>query len=445
MIELDNPYKDLIEKWFSNPEKRIHLKKGDILLEQNQPNNKLFLVISGKLYGFLPDSMVQNYPAFEAHPGKFVGVYSYFSKEGRSYTRVQAAEDAEIAFYERPLTQHPWVELEDIMPSILSVIVNEISNRQQFARHMAKESQTHLQKLMKTEKMVTLGQMAAGLAHELNNSIGVLSSNLAQVEDFVRKCLGKGNSMFFEKGLQSGQSLSSAEARKLRGEYEKKLNIKGNLSRRLAKTGIDPRDIVKVAGKDPVKIESIYEEWEAGTTLYDMKISSKQSAHVVRSVKQLGVAEHSWSKEVNINDTIHEALAILRSLAKKVDVQIDLRDIDLIEAIPGELVQVWINLMKNALESMLGANTKDPLLKVRSSQTKNNIHVSVTDNGPGIPTQIREKIFEPSFTTKVGGLSFGLGLGLSIVQRIIESHGGTINLNSKPGQTEFLISLPKNN
>lgn len=446
MIEPDNPYRDLIDKWFSDPEKRILLKKGEVLLNQHQPNEQLFLVVSGKLHGYLPDSMIQNYPAFEAEKGKFVGVYSYFSKEGKSYTEVRAAEDSEVAYYDRPFTEHSKDELIDIMPSMMSVIVNEISNRQQFARYMARESQSHLQKLMKTEKMVTLGQMAAGLAHELNNSMGVLSSNLSQIEEFVKKCLGQRSRedlKFFNLGLEKGQYLSSAEARKRRTEYEKKLKLSGNLSRKLAKTGIDVEDIKKVAGSDLDKIEKIYEEWEAGTTLYDMNISTKQSTHVVQSVKQLGVSEHSWSKEVNVNSTVHEALAILRSLAKKVTVELELNEVDKFEAIPGELVQIWINLIKNALESMLSAKTKDPLLRVKSNQTKNNIEVSIQDNGPGIPENIKEKIFEPSFTTKIGGLSFGLGLGLSIVQRIVESHGGSIELHSIPGHTEFKILLPK--
>ncbi|MFQ5560714.1 MAG: ATP-binding protein [Nitrospinota bacterium] len=90
------------------------------------------------------------------------------------------------------------------------------------------------------------------------------------------------------------------------------------------------------------------------------------------------------------------------------------------------------------------AETKDPAIRIESSLRDDTILVSVEDNGPGIPEENREKVFQPNVTTKVEGLSFGLGLGLSIVKRLVELYNGSINIRSKPGKTVFTVSFPTN-
>ncbi len=101
-----------------------------------------------------------------------------------------------------------------------------------------------------------------------------------------------------------------------------------------------------------------------------------------------------------------------------------------------------MNLIKNAIESLSNSRTPDPQIRIRTRATKQQISVDISDNGPGVPSEIADRIFQPNFTTKVEGLSFGLGLGLSIVQRIVNSYNGTVALNSAPGNTVFTVRLP---
>ena len=415
-------------------------------MHQNEPNYRLFLVISGKLQGYIPDTVPDGYPVFEATENKFVGVYSYFSHESKSYTEVRAAESSKVAYYDRGISDHTDKELLKLMPFMMSIVVNELSTRQQFARQMAKERHHHLQRLLQSEKMITLGQMAAGLAHELNNSIGVISSNLEQVEGFTANQLKNSRHpefrAFFQLGLEKGQYLSSSEAREHRREIEKELRVTTNLARKLSKTGITTAQLKKAAGKKADLLEEIYEQWEAGCTLHDMQIASKQAGHVVKSVKQLGVAEHHWSADADINETIREALAIVKGLTKRVELEVELDELPTTEACPGELVQVWINLIKNAVESMIAAKSTAPRLEVFSKAGQDTLEIIIKDNGPGIPREIKNRIFEPSFTTKIGGLSFGLGLGLTIVNRIVTGHNGEIDVESEPGKTIFKVTLP---
>lgn len=91
---------------------------------------------------------------------------------------------------------------------------------------------------------------------------------------------------------------------------------------------------------------------------------------------------------------------------------------------------------------MLSASIENPVLLIKAKHIKDQIIVEITDNGPGMPIEIQEKIFQPNFTTKKDGLSFGLGLGLSIVLKLIDNYNGTIEVNSKVGKTTFTIKIP---
>ena len=133
-----------------------------------------------------------------------------------------------------------------------------------------------------------------------------------------------------------------------------------------------------------------------------MQISAQHATHVVHSVRNLARNSGNRRLAVDINQTIEESLSILSSVLRKVDLklsaQIPLRKI---EGSNGEFVQVWINLIKNALEAMAKHNTDlAPELIIKSKQVGKRIVVQIADNGPGIPKKDQEKVFQPNFTTK---------------------------------------------
>ncbi|MFY0598708.1 MAG: hypothetical protein JXR03_03480 [Cyclobacteriaceae bacterium] len=439
-------FKWIKDNYFSKPEKTIRLKKGEILIDYHKHNSKLFLVLEGKFFGFLEDKKFEDYPIFEASKNKFIGVYSYFSRENLSYSRVVAEEDAVVAYYDKALLDHDSKELERLMPFLMSVVVNELYARQHFARKMAEEKQQDVNKLMKAEKMATLGQMAAGLAHELNNSIGVINSNLTSLIGFITENLKKNKDKtidFFLNGLDNGNGISTLEARNRKSQLEKKFKKLDQVQvKRLSKTNIDTDELIDYLEEDFSKIEEVLEQWKLGRMLHDTMVAARHSGHVVKSVKQLGVSQHLWSKHVDVNESIREALIITQNLTKRVKTNINLQELPPIQACLGGLTQVWINLIKNAIESMIHGKSESPQLQITSQTIDGFIQVEVSDNGPGIPEEILFKIFEPSFTTKVDGLSFGLGLGLSIVQKIITEHDSTIEVESQFRKTVFVIKIP---
>ncbi|MFT7030102.1 MAG: signal transduction histidine kinase [Marinoscillum sp.] len=433
---------------FSDDSKKINLKKGEILLDYGQRNTRLYLVIKGKVFGYLKDAVLENYPIFEETDNDFIGVYSYFSDDHTTYSRVVAGEDTEVRYYDKAIEEHTEEELKRLNPFLFRVIVNEIFTRQIFAKKMAKEKHKDSQRLLKAEKMATLGQMAAGLAHELNNSVSVLDGGLDRLKNFIEDTVKKNKSTTlvasFKLGLLNGQSTSSQDARLLRERLESKISqLTSAQSRRLSKIGLTLEQLEKAIKKDGLSADQLFDHWEVGCGIHDMQIAARHATHVVKSMKQLGMAEHQWSKHVDINETINEALVILTNLTKRVEtvMQLDSK-LPATSACFGQLVQVWINLVKNGIESMLQGSIVEPKLTITSSFDQKNITIAIIDNGPGIPQNIISRIFEPSFTTKVAGLNFGLGLGLSIVQRIVAEHDATIEVTSGSGTTSFIVKLP---
>lgn len=441
-----NSQEYIVQTYFSDNEKRIKLKRGEVLFKQYEINDRLFYVAKGKVCGYLPDKELEE-PVFEADADSFVGVYSYFSQDRKSYSQVVAVEDSEVFYYNDNPFELPPQDAEDLLTFLFNVVVRELRDRQHFAGEMAHEREKSLQKLIQVEKMVTLGQMAAGIAHELNNAIGSLASNLNQVKERIIENLERAEDpnfiTYFRKGLDQGQSLTSSEARKVRAELERFKFLDKSTAKVLARAGVTASEIERTGERNLDRLQRIASFWELGYLLHDMGMASNHSSHVIKSVKSVGVANQNWTSDTDINKTIREALAILRTMAKDVEVEEHLDpELPLTEACSGELVQVWINLVKNAIESLVNSGTKNPKVQLSTSQNNGSILVSIVDNGPGIPKELSEKIFQPNFTTKVGGLSFGLGLGLTIAKRIISEHDGRVELISQEGRAEFIIHIP---
>ncbi|MBV6645461.1 MAG: GHKL domain-containing protein [Cyclobacteriaceae bacterium] len=435
----------IISAYFSDPDHMIDLKEGQVLLHQNEINHRLFFIVEGVLQGFLPDEDIKD-PVLEENAGGFIGVYSFFSKDHKSYTEVRAAKRSRVAYFNGDPFKLPGDEGVKFTKFLFSVVVEELRSRQHFAGHMARERHKSMTKLLQSEKMIVLGQLSMGLAHELNNAVGAFSSNLDQLTrsltDYFKSHESEFVTPYFFEGLREGQTKSTKELREERSDYEQ-LGLNKSATRRIAKTGLDPVMLKAVINDDEQFGTQLSFLWEMGSTLHDMEVSSRQAAHVVQSVKQMGVANQRWSYTVDVNKTISEALAILKGISKEVAIETRFeQELPSIYACSGELIQIWVNLVKNAIESLNAFNQDTRKVMITTQLDGVSIAVNIEDNGPGIPKEVWEKIFQPSFSTKVAGLSFGLGLGLTIVKRIIEEHGGEIKVTSQPGQTVFSVFLP---
>ncbi|KJY81932.1 histidine kinase [Vibrio galatheae] len=429
----------LVERYFNHIERRITVAAGSVLIEQDGHNERLYYVLSGELAGYYSEDGNKQTQVFAAAEGAFIGVHSFFSGTWTASSTVIAQTDVELSWIER---NTPVVDEDNYGPlttQFMPVMVNELSRRQRRATQEALAKEKALQELHTAEQMTTLGQLAAGIAHELNNAIGVVSSKSERLESVILQLLEEVHpeaSQFFDFGLLQGQKVSSSEARKRGRHFEKYYGLPKDLARDLARAV--PQDYLTEHWLR--RPEEAIRYWQMGRDLHDLRIASKHTVGIVKSVKQLGRTDIDKEQGLKVNDSINQALALLQSDLRRVSVRFSPAELPLIVGSQTELVQIWANILKNACDAM--AETDSPAIEIQTRLSKNKILVTIANNGPEIDEVTRRKIFQPNFTTKKGGLSFGLGLGLSIVKRIVAGYNGSIAVKSDNQKTIFRIKLP---
>jgi two-component system NtrC family sensor kinase len=315
--------------------------------------------------------------------------------------------------------------------------------------------------LIQSEKMAALGQLVAGIAHEINTPMGAIRASigslimasaraLEDLPDLLRQ-LSPERLADFHTLLAATQVpqpiLVSREERKARRSLTADLTAAGianaeTLAMKLVTIGItqDIQPFIPVL-KDPEgdrilnAVQSLTIQRNSSERI---QLAVEKASKIITALKRY-VYQGDTSKKIqaNLRENIDMVLTIYHnSLKQGVEVFRKYEEIPNIWCYPDELNQVWTNLVHNAIQAMQGTGT----LTITLMQVGDRIRVQFTDTGCGIPPDIQAKIFDPFFTTKPVGE--GSGMGLSIVHRIIERHQGTITLESQPGQTTFTVWLP---
>lgn len=270
-----------------------------------------------------------------------------------------------------------------------------------------KNAQTQL---VDAEKMASLGQLTAGIAHEINNPINFVSSNIKplrrDIED-IQELIKKYESIIEEQNI--GDKFEEVSKFKKELDYD-------------------------------------YLTHEIDVLLKGMADGAGRTVEIVKGLKSFSRLDESDLKYANINEGIESTLIILSSTFRgKVNIIRELGSIPEIECFAGKLNQVFMNIINNAAQAVLAshANDDDGKVIIRTQNNIETVSVHIIDNGTGMDEEVKSKIFDPFFTTKKAGE--GTGLGLSIVYSIIELHKGHIEVKSELGKgTEFIITLPLN-
>jgi signal transduction histidine kinase len=255
--------------------------------------------------------------------------------------------------------------------------------------------------LLQSEKMATLGQLVAGIAHEINNPVTFISAGVDSLKTNIDEIMQVLDLYHKVTADSAGETLTEIEKLKEKIDYGQALSEVGNLLE-IIKTGTD------------------------------------RTTEIIKGLRSFSRMDEDILKVADIHENLNTALILLRNKYKdRITIEKKYGNIPQIECYPGQLNQVFMNILTNAIDAI---DQKGKVI-IRTSKSKQMVKISIRDTGTGIPEEIRSKIFEPFFTTKEVGQ--GTGLGLSISHGIIEKHMGRIDVSSTVGKgSEFIISLP---
>ncbi|MGB0886761.1 MAG: sensor histidine kinase [Vicingaceae bacterium] len=264
-------------------------------------------------------------------------------------------------------------------------------------------------KLVEAEKMSSLGQLTAGIAHEINNPINFVSSNITPLRQDIE------------------------ELNIILNKYSE-LKNNDNINEKLAE--ID-------ALKNELDFE--YLKTELNQIIDGIEDGASRTIEIVDGLKNFSRLEEDNFKMADINTGIKSTLLLMKSKIDNIKIELDLGDIPELNCNPGKINQLFMNFLDNAIHAIksLNINGKDGIIKIKTYHTESAIAIYISDNGIGITEENLSKIYDPFFTTKEIGE--GTGLGLSISRGIIDAHNGIIKIKSKlKVGTEITVEFPKN-
>ena len=444
-----------------------HLKAGTVLIREDEAVDGIWIVLEGRVQ--LTRRSGDEEVVLDARSsGPIVGLLAMAQRQHAFFTG-RALTDVQAIFVS-------WEQLDEVLqndPSLsvhfVTVLVRSLTTRlrnivdlqmevsklnsdlEEERDHLA-ETLHSLEKaqirLVAQEKMATLGQLAAKVAHEINNPIAAVHRAADYIAEDVAVLLG-GLKDFdvVHTVLQTALAESPLSTRELRQRRDVLAAATGDeeLARRLLKIGITTVEDYKraLAGVAAVERERrmlmMEHAYQLGVSLRNIRSSAQRVTAIVRSLKSYTRGDQSPVDNVDVHEGIEDTLRLFGPTLMGAEVVRQYGDLPKIQCRPGELNQVWTNLVSNAVEAM---DSKGTLTVQTDAPDPKLVRVRITDTGAGIPPANLPHIFDMNFTTKRGQAQFGLGMGLVICRQIVTRHGGTITVESRPGHTCFTVELP---
>jgi signal transduction histidine kinase len=442
-IEVFEGFSDEQLEWFLERGEYREYASGDTVGKQGDPSDYMFIILDGVLEFRQGDHVFRN------EAGKVTGMLPFSRLTKFAGTGVAVADLKLLRVH-----KNDFMDMLQRMPELGQRLVAIMTDR---VREFSKLE-------LRQEKLMSLGKLSAGLAHELNNPAAATQRSASQLIEAMFDLEKRSASLGAKIGVDGleklvthlstlkHEPLTALERSEREDELAKWLEQNGAQNAYdWAATWVDAgADIAWVEGLHTLKYEVASKEampevvaWLEATLrtrslVNVIKDSSERISGLVKAIKNYTYMDQAAKQDINLQDGLENTLSLFNyKLKKGITVERDYApNLPKISAFGSELNQVWTNLIDNAIDAMNGQG----IIRIKTALDGDHILVEIGDNGPGIPKDVQARIFEPFFTTKEVGK--GTGLGLDTVRQIVKHHQGSIRVESKPGDTRFQVRLP---
>jgi signal transduction histidine kinase len=442
-------------QWIIDHGEVSEFNDGDLIYKTNDPIDELVLAIEGKSHFYMDvNGKLVYYFTFEndKQTGGAGGLLPYSRMKGSPGYNYAVGHMKILRLHKKYFR-----DLEQLNPEFIQRLIGYMTER---ARHFATQK-------LQQEKVNALGQLAAGIAHELNNPAAAINrisaelvKRLMQNYDLTEKLLNDHVKPEFVRDVRKlveDKKASGAENPTL--SAMQRLNREDEISDWLEQNGVNDRQLAETFTDGGITIDELTEagktvskealpdvlRWienrlSASRILKDLDDAACRISNLVGAIKShVHMDRTSDMQPTNVHKDIDNTITLLGYKLREKNISVRRKYCDNLRDVPayvGELNQVWTNLIDNAIYAM----EKNGELFIETKCSQNEVTVRIIDSGVGIPPEIVSRIFDPFFTTKKQGE--GTGIGLDIVMRIINRHNGEIKVNSVPGRTEFIVCIP---
>jgi signal transduction histidine kinase len=453
-LKTNNIFQDLDADdlaWLAALMEDRHFPVGEVVNRKGEPVEYLTVIVEGEIQVEMPDE--PGTPRFIARKGQVTGALP-FSRLKNFAGNARVAQPLHVL---RLHSRH-FPEMLQRIPVLGQRLVSVMSDR--IRETTRQETQR--------DKLMALGKLSAGLAHELNNPAAAAqraAKSLKETMDNVRSASlrllrhpldadQREAIVQFEREVTGHVSeksdshsdpleLSDREAEITECLEAHQVDEPWKIAGPLAEANADPKkmEALRVMVGNEVIGDALRRVASVVTIfglIHEIENSTKRISELVTAIKRYSYMDQAAMQEVDLREDLDNTIKIFGHWLKKgITVTRDYdSQLPRVCAFGSELNQVWTNLIDNSIDAMGGQGE----LRIGARRDLDSVVVTIGDNGPGIPADIQSRIFDPFFTTKPVGE--GTGLGLDTAMRIVQKHHGSIELKSKPGDTRFLVRIP---
>lgn len=410
---------------FFGPDARTRvIGPGEVLMAAGQANTCLYLILHGELRCEGRDETGQWRELFVLRTGDLAGVTSFFGRPHTSVYSLTAIGEVSLAYLDR--RDIPAEDRAAVDASLVPLVVH--------ALHRRDVQRSDL------ERMLGVAEFGAGIAHELNNSLAVITQSWGWLDRVASQHLLEGRPPAIAEAFIAGRAdRPSPPAAQVRARTQMLVDRYGwaeSFARRWARAGLaDPP-----AGQGAA---DVLEFFEMGEVLRDATSAVAHTRHVLDQMNALAKRPEPRTSTFDVVESVRSGLALVRHLLVGIEVDVDAPAPVAVACDRLQVEQVWANLARNAVNALRESGASPPRLVFACAARAGMGRVLVTDNGPGIPAEILPDIFTPRVSSAQGRISMGLGLGLSLARSIVNANGGVIEArNVAPHGAQFEVRLP---